>query len=421
MRTHARLPRLVSMSTAAYAPLPTTRLGHAWGETWRILLGAIGGFGFFAGVGWQISAGERSAVPESMLALDLLVGVVSLPLLLLRRRAPFAVALVLALAGSVSSSSVITAAIAYVSLCTRRRWPEMVGVGLVTVGAGWVWGMSYPYTGDRMDWLVDLGGSVVTIALCAWIGAYIGLRRELLQSLRDRAETAEREQAGRLTQARANERARIAREMHDVLAHRMSLVAMHAGALAYRTDLPPSQVAETATLIQSNAHTALQELRDVLGVLRDLDGVSPHAGDGGAVTQARPEQPQPTLADLDELLRETRAGGAVVRLDNRAAPLDGLTEVVSRHAYRILQEALTNARKHAPRAPVVVTLSGGPGDGLTVAVANPAPLERHDVGPPSSGLGLVGLTERAELSGGRLAYGSAGGRFVVEAWLPWAS
>ena len=106
------------------------------------------------------------------------------------------------------------------------------------------------------------------IAMLA-VGAYIGSRRELLWTLRDRAERAEDEQALRVEQGRLNERHRIAREMHDVLAHRISLIAMHAGALAYRTDLTAEEMHETAELIQAKSHEALTDLRQVLGVLRD--------------------------------------------------------------------------------------------------------------------------------------------------------
>jgi signal transduction histidine kinase len=292
----------------------------------------------------------------------------------------------------------------------------------VWTGGGLVYGTVHPIEpvpapgGRYLE--VSVGGLVYV--LCVWVGAYIGLRRDHVRSLQERVETAEREQASRAAQARANERARIAREMHDVLAHRMSLVAMHAGALAYRTDLPPEKVAETAAVVQAGAHAALQDLRDVLGVLRSADGAHAGAADGG--DHPRPERPQPTLADLDELVAEARAGGGEVRVERRADGLGELPEAVSRNAYRIVQEALTNARKHAPWAPVTVGVAGAPGEGLALTVRNPlrtvgpAPQEA----PPSSGLGLVGLTERAELSGGRLAYGAQGGQFVVSAWLPWA-
>ena len=103
------------------------------------------------------------------------------------------------------------------------------------------------------------------------VGLYIGARRELIATLRDRADRAEREQAMRVAQARTNERARIAREMHDVLAHRISLVAMHAGALGYRTDLSRDETKRAADVISQNAHQALVDLREILGVLRDSD------------------------------------------------------------------------------------------------------------------------------------------------------
>ncbi len=103
---------------------------------------------------------------------------------------------------------------------------------------------------------------------------YIGSRRELLATLRERANTSEAVQAARVAQARAAERAQIAREMHDVLAHRISLVTMHAGALTYRTDLDADQMRATAEVIQENSHQAMVELREVLGLLRDGPGDS---------------------------------------------------------------------------------------------------------------------------------------------------
>nr|WP_281360223.1 histidine kinase [Isoptericola halotolerans] len=274
-----------------------------------------------------------------------------------------------------------------------------------------------------MSTLVELVGSVVVYALLVWIGAYIGLRREHLRSLHERVATAEREQASRVAEARANERARIAREMHDVLAHRMSLVAMHAGALAYRTDLPPEQVAESAALVRDSAHEALGELREVLGVLRGLDGPS---SDDEATGQPAPEGPQPTLADLPELVRSASEAGTAVRLAADSVYLASLPTAVSRTVYRIIQEALTNVRKHAPEQPATVELRGARGRGLWITVTNPTVAERlpvagRDVAPaaPPSGLGLIGLSERTDLAGGSLSAGESDGRFVMQAWLPW--
>ena len=192
-------------------------------------------------------------------------------------------------------------------------------------------------------------------------GFYVRARRELVASLNERLLTAEREQALTTEAARDAERTRIAREMHDVLAHRISLVAMHAGALAYREDLTREQTAETAATIQANAQLALAELRQVLGVLRagrPTDGV---------------EAPQPTLAELPALLADVRETGSQVQLDVlglRECELAKIPATMSRTSFRIVQEALTNARKHAPGEPVSVRLTGEPGDVLEVEVRN---------------------------------------------------
>nr|WP_277352171.1 histidine kinase dimerization/phosphoacceptor domain-containing protein [Knoellia sp. DB2414S] len=158
-------------------------------------------------------------------------------------------------------------------------------------------------TGTLGGFLTTLALGILSVAVCVALGFYIGTRRALLASWRERAETAEREQASRVAEARANERARIAREMHDVLAHRISLVAMHSGALAYRTDLSRQETSQAAEVIRDNAHLALTELREVLGVLR-LDNAPDDPADAAV------ERPQPTLADLAELLEEARSAGA---------------------------------------------------------------------------------------------------------------
>src|SRR5665811_1172258 len=125
-------------------------------------------------------------------------------------------------------------------------------------------------------------------------------RRELLATLRDRAHAAEAEQSLRVAQAQGAERARIAREMHDVLAHRISMVAMHAGALAYRTDLSVDEIQRTSSIIQENAHRALVDLRVVLGILRD------------GPDDSAPELPQPSISDLASLIAEARSTGLTI-------------------------------------------------------------------------------------------------------------
>ena len=139
---------------------------------------------------------------------------------------------------------------------------------------------------------------LVTVATVAW-GMFVRARRQLVLSLRERADRAEAEQQMHVEQARQQERARIAREMHDVLAHRISLLSMHAGALEFRPDAPPEEIARAAGIVRASAHQALQDLREVIGVLREEPAVN-----GG------PELPQPTLANLPALLDESRAGRA---------------------------------------------------------------------------------------------------------------
>ena len=225
------------------------------------------------------------------------------------------------------------------------------------------------------------------------------------RTLRERAVRAETEQALRLGQARATERERIAREMHDVLGHRISLVTMHAGALAYRQDLDRAQVAASARVIQDNAHQAMVELRSILGVLRGSDnGVAP-------------DQPQPTLADVPALVDEAVSSGTAVDLTVAVDDAAVLPELVGRTVYRVVQEGLTNVRKHAGAARATVCITGDRESGVSVRLDNPLPPGHRRHGEP--GFGLVGLTERAELAGGTLRWQVRNGRFALEVWLPW--
>jgi len=205
--------------------------------------------------------------------------------------------------------------------------------------------------------------------------------------------------------ARADERARIAREMHDVLAHRLSLVATAAGALEYRPDASPERIAAAAGVVRDGVHQALDELRDVIGVLRAEDAIA------GAVP------PQPTAAEIPELIEESRRAGADVQFATDA-DLDALPDSLGRAVYRVVQEALTNARRHAPGATMDLRISGTPGEGLVIEAANPVP-ERV---PSShgSGTGLIGVAERVEILGGTFEVGRSGGRFRLTVSLPWS-
>ncbi|KGN32073.1 histidine kinase [Knoellia sinensis KCTC 19936] len=338
---------------------------------------------------------------------DLVIGLLSFLFVPMRREWPRGVAVALNLASTVSASSTGPATWAMGSLAAKHRWRDLLVVAPLAVVAGLGQERLYPGGDELPAWAIVLFGLLV-VGIVIAIGWAMGSQRNLMESLRDRAVTAEREQQARVAQAQAAERTRIAREMHDVLAHRISLVAMHAGALSYRTDLSAEEQSTAAKTIEENAHRALRDLRDVLGVLRD-----PMAPTGSG-----PEQPQPVIGDIARLVEEEQANGMRVSL---AETLDGdVPDGLGRTAYRIVQEALTNARKHAPGTSVTVSLTGSPTDGLTVTVRNAALVSASASPLPDSGLGLIGLDERVALSGGRLRHGpDASGGYVVEAWIPW--
>src|SRR5207248_5328646 len=235
-----------------------------------------------------------------------------------------------------------------------------------------------------------LVGTLGTAAIVAWGMMLRGHR----QAEHERVRRTEAEQQLRIEQTRHAERTRIAREMHDVVAHRISLLSLHAGALEFRPDAPPDEVARAAAVIRASAHQALEDLRAVIRILRE-------GADGEA-----PQPPQPTLAALPGLLEESRAAGMRLHADLRVADLAAVPDSVGRHALRIVQEALTNARRHSAAAGVDLRLGGEPGQGLTIEVRNPAPvLAAAKPEIPGAGTGLVGLAERATLSGGHLEHG----------------
>lgn len=396
---------------------------RGWSRAWRYLLAAGLGVALWmaqvVALAMPEAVGETAAPPPDevvggAIVLDLALGVVTLALLPLRRRYPLAIAVAATAATAVSVVAVGPATFAIVSLATWRRGRWLVVAGLTWLAATLystfvhvprVWETST----SPVTHLTDVLIGVLVLAVTVGTGHGIATRRELVASLHARAQAAEREQALAAEVAREAERTRIAREMHDVLAHRISLVALHAGALAYRDDLSREQVVETAGTIAAAAHAALAELRDVLGVLRD-----PSQPD--AV-----ERPQPTLQEIPALVAEAREAGAEVSLDTGALAPEATRDLaasVSRTAFRVVQEALTNARKHAPRQPVEVVLAGAPGGDLAVEVRNRALLGVGAGHRP--GVGLVGLTERATLAGGELEHGyQADGTFVVRARLPW--
>ncbi|MEU3947737.1 histidine kinase [Streptomyces sp. NPDC029526] len=343
-------------------------------------------------------------VPGGLIAVDQVLGALSCAALWLRRRWPLGLAVAMVPVSFVSETSGGAAMIALFSLAVHRpfryvAWVSAAMLGLVPLYFWWRPDPDLPYSASIVL-LVVLTGAVV-----GW-GMFVRSKRQLLLSLRDRARRAETEARLRAEQAQRLAREAIAREMHDVLAHRLTLLSVHAGALEFRPDAPREEIVRAAGVIRESAHEALQDLREIIGVLR-----AGESEEGG--------RPQPTLAALDTLVAESREAGMRVGLDLRVREGDTVPAVVGRTAYRIAQECLTNARKHAPGTEVTVTVTGGPGEGLAVTVTNPPP--GADAPPvPGAGQGLIGLVERATLAGGTLEHGPApDGGFAVRARLPW--
>jgi signal transduction histidine kinase len=315
----------------------------------------------------------------------LVAGVLALAV---RRRFPLAVfiaTLPMPLLMGQSAASLI--ALFTVACATRNRW-LLSGCALAYAGltiAPW-WG-----GGDilaQSAWPVWGVYSLAPAGAAVFLGQLLQTKQELSRRLEEISEVREHEQALATQKVLAQERAHLAREMHDVVSHQVSLIAVRAGALQVSTE--DATAKEAADTIRTLAARTLDELRYMVNVLRAGGG----AGNGLA--------PQPTLDQLDELVRNA---GAESRLET--APLPELSPPVQRAIYRTVQEALTNARKHAPGAAVRVRVAQA--DGAVIAeVVNAAPT-RTMVPLPSAKHGLVGLQQRAELLRGTFEAGATDG------------
>lgn len=385
-----------------------------WSEAWRLALAGVLGL-----LGWAMSApsGSTAITGAVGITLDAGLGALALAIVHWRRSHPMLVVVITSVLAGVSAAATGPAALALFSVAARRRLMPIAVAVLVNFASALAAEFVLFDAASRSWWGTALFAAFIVLITTA-IGYAVGSRREVdasraavVQSLRERAETAEREQVTRVAAAKATERTRIAREMHDVLAHRISLVAMHASALTYRTDLTPEEQQTAARTIEANAQQALKDLRGVLGVLRSTDS------DQWASLTGQVEAPQPVLADVDTLVAEAREAGERIVVDSEIEGEPSAT--TGRTAYRIIQEGLTNARKHATGAAVTVTLTGAPGDGLCVEVLTPRSRAAAN-GLPGAGLGLVGLRERVALAGGRLTAGpTPSGGFRLAAELPW--
>lgn len=254
---------------------------------------------------------------------------------------------------------------------------------------------------------------VSCLAPPAAVGAVAGARARRLMDLRERNEILQQANLLGESQAKMAERARIAGEMHDLIGHRLSLISLHAGALELGTRATAPQLSEQAVLIRTTAKQALDELREVLGIL------NADAGDDGPAPEAGDHADTGTRADVDALLLASRKAGTPVELQWIGGDLTGLDRPVRRAVIRLVREALTNVHKHAPGMPTHVRVEHQ-AETVGVEIGNRLPAPPATT-TPRTGLGLIGLHERVRLVGGTLATGPDGDCFVVRALLPIAA
>lgn len=329
-------------------------------------------------------------------------------------------------------------------------------------------------TTEPTVWVIPLVAVVMSLGVTAppiLLGLYVRARRRLVESLRERADGLERELSlladraeERAEWARNEERTRIAREMHDVVAHRVSLMVVHAAALQAVALKDPEKAAKNAALVGDMGRQALTELRQMLGVLRSQDvgqrAPAPASaggrGDGGpvplaAVAAAASAAAEaagvagtggaegaggartagavgpagvadlaggPRLAELETLVGQSRAAGMVVELSVEGEAR-GYAPRVEQTAYRVVQEALTNVHKHAPGAKARVRLAHRPSEVAVLVENGPSERGAADAGLPSGGNGLLGMKERVTTLGGGFVSGATeSGGFRVSAVIP---
>jgi signal transduction histidine kinase len=361
-----------------------------WFEAGLALIGCIG---------VVVGASDTSIgapIPEGALLIGL--PVLALATWLYRRTLPMLPFVIAALLTGLSPA--VTVALIVMSYAVGRyeprwslRWTAAV-LGMLA--------MSVPVEAPTAELVVGgIVGGAFAVLLPGVVGIWVRTRAELLAALRERAERAESERELLAKDAVLTERTRIAREMHDAVGHRVSLMVLQAGAIEMAAG-DPERVGTLAEQVQVAGRQALDELRQAVGVLRSGD------------QDDAPLAPQPGLDDLERLVKECRTAGMSVEL-HQPAPVT-LDPVTSRAAYRIVQEALTNAGKHAPGG-LVTVLVEHEGPELVVRVRNGPGRSVDDA--PGGGFGLIGLRERVRTLGGRFhAEPRLDGGFEVEAGLP---
>lgn len=389
---------------------------------------------------------REAGIPASV---GIVFGLIAGAVLLVRRKWPIAVVLV-AIAITPAEMGFLMGVVGLYTLAAcelpRRVIGSLAGMSLLgTAVVTFVRVRQDMARGDLTlgDWFVPFAAVTTALGLTAppvLLGLYVGARRRLMESLRERADSLERElqllaerAEERAEWARNEERTRIAREMHDVVAHRVSLMVVHAAALQAVARKDPEKAVRNAALVGDMGRQALTELREMLGVLRAGEGVGrraaavPLAAVGEAavaaasrVAEAEGAAEGPCLSELEELVGQSAAAGMVVDLSVEGEVRSYAAEV-EQTAYRVVQEALTNVHKHAAGAKTHVRLAHRVSE-IAMQVENeppPEPASASAAGLPSGGNGLVGMRERVLALGGVFVSGptDAGG-FRVSAVIP---
>jgi signal transduction histidine kinase len=371
-------------------------------------------------------------------------GVLAGSVLLVRRRWPIAVVLV-SIAITPAQMGLMMGVVGLYTLAAselpRRIIGSLAGMSLVgTLIVTFVKTRQDMVRGDLDlgNWFVPFAAITMSLGFTAppvLLGLYVGARRRLMESLRERADSLERElqllaerAEERAEWARNEERTRIAREMHDVVAHRVSLMVVHAAALQAVARKDPEKAVRNAALVGDMGRQALTELREMLGVLRsggdarrERAASVPLAAVGVAAAAAASraaDDEGPCLAEIEELVGQSAAAGMVVDLTVEGDARSYAPEV-EQTAYRVVQEALTNVHKHAAGAKTYVRLAHRVSE-IAMQVENEPPeAAASSARLPSGGNGLVGMKERVAALGGVFVSGptDAGG-FRVSAVIP---
>ncbi|WP_311203274.1 sensor histidine kinase [Streptomyces gossypii] len=383
----------------------------------------------------------EDAPPSWLTVLELVV--LAFAVVLLRRRPLLGWLLVAVLALCVSPGMLSLAAALAVASCllgrrSERTRPALLAFGgialLGTVGVLVEVGQGVRYADPVFGWLMMVG-TLLFVAVFPWlVGRYRCQDRELVRAGWERAERLEHEQRIVAAQAGLRERARIAEDMHDALGHDLSLIALRAGALQVAPDLPDAHRAAVAEL-RAQAAAATDRLHEIIGVLRER--TLPES-EFESESEPGPGPLAPVGEPLRALVERAVSSGLRARLVTVGGPEEErpgsgtLPPAVDRAAYRVVQEGLTNAAKHAPGAEVTVTVRAAcpegarPGAVARVSVANgPSPVRPTEQCAPErtvagrAGTGLIALRERVRVAGGGLsAVARDDGGFVVTAWFP---